>query len=216
MVSRAPLTIVVLLGMGVAALVLTGRGWIVPPSFFEPVSAVVSVLSILLMAWELLLWRIPWLHPWPVSRPVLRGTWRGEIQRKGARPITIYLAVRQTYSHIGYRTFTAESRSASITANLSEVDGQFLLAAIYRNEPDLLLQHRSPVHRGAMCLWIGEQFTTSLVGSYWTDRDTKGELRFERVSSTVASDLTAARRLADLADRVAAGSQPPRQRSASG
>jgi hypothetical protein len=195
-VSRAPLTIVVLLGMGVLALVLSGRGWIVPVSFFEPASVVVSVLYAALLLWDAWLWRMRLLHPWPVRRPDLEGTWRGEIKRPEGAPIPIYMVIDQTWDRITYRTFTEESRSASVTASLGEVDGQFLLAALYRNEPRLSLQERSRAHRGAAWLHVHGPPAGHLSGSYWTDRETWGEIRFERVSDRVASDYARAVALA--------------------
>jgi hypothetical protein len=206
-VSRGPLTIVVLLAMGIIALTLIGQGWLVPLSFFSPISTVVSVISVVLALWDVWLWRFGVLHPWPVRRPDLRGTWRGELTRAGAEPIILFLVVEQTFWSIHLRTFTAESRSTSVVANLSEVDGQFLLASLYRNAPGLLIQERSRPHRGATWLWVHGPPPDSLGGDYWTDRDTKGELGFKRISRRRASDFTRAMALA-----VAA---PPAQASPS-
>lgn len=204
MVSRAPLTVVVLLASFVWALALMGNGWILPASFFLPVSGVVSALSIALTLWDTRLWRLRLLHPWPVSRPDLTGTWRGEITRVSGDPILIYLVVTQTWSQLAYRTFTAESRSASVAASVSEVDGQLAVAALYRNDPDLLIQDRSRTHRGALWLWVHGPPVGTLKGSYWTDRDTKGAIQFERVSMRVASDFESARALAEAAPRIQA------------
>ncbi|XXY65570.1 hypothetical protein WMF37_31400 [Sorangium sp. So ce291] len=142
--SRAPLTILVLAGAALWALFLIGHGWPVPLSFFAPLSAVVSGLSALLLLWDAWLWRLGLLHPWPLSQPVLRGTWRGELTPAEGEPLPIFLVVEQTFSTVTTRTFTAESRSASIAARLDEVDGDFLLAAIYRNEPDHVAHVRRP------------------------------------------------------------------------
>ncbi|KYF65103.1 hypothetical protein [Sorangium cellulosum] len=197
--SRAPLTILVLFGAALWALVLSGHGWPVPLSFFTPLSAVVSGLSVLLLLWDAWLWRLDLLHPWPVSQPVLRGTWRGQLTPATGEPLPIFLVVEQTFSTVETRTFTDESRSASIAARLDRVDGDFLLAAVYRNEPDLRLQKRSRVHRGAVALRVHGPRPAELRGCYWTDRDTKGELHFERVSRQLASDFKSAAALARAA-----------------
>ncbi|KYF63971.1 hypothetical protein BE11_25000 [Sorangium cellulosum] len=194
--SRAPLTILVIFGAAVWALALTGHGWALPLSFFTPLSAVVSGLSVLLLLWEAWLWRLDMLHPWPVSQPVLRGTWRGELTLATGEPLPIFLVVEQSFSRVATRTFTTESRSASIIAGLDQVDGDFLLTATYRNEPDLLIQNRSRVHRGTVYLWVHGPRQAELRGCYWTDRDTKGELHFERVSRQLASDFRSAATLA--------------------
>lgn len=191
MVSRFPLTILVGLGFAIAALVLAGNGWVIPASFFAPVSIVVSVLSGALLFWDGLLWR--WLPARLVGRPDLRGTWRGEILRKGEATIVMYLVVDQTFSRVAYRTFTAESCSASVAASLDESNGQFQLVALYSNTPDLRLQDRSRPHRGAVWLRVHEE---TLEGAYWTDRDTKGELRFARISRKAAGSFVSAKALA--------------------
>lgn len=197
--SRSSITIVVVLSAGIWGLVLIGHGWIVPLSFFTPVSIVVSALTIVLPLWDTWLWRLGLLHPWPVSLPDLRGTWRGVLTRTASEPITIFLVIEQTFSNVEIRTFTAESRSASMAARLARVEGQFLLASLYRNEPDLLLQDRSRTHRGAVWLWVHGPTPKELRGSYCTDRDTKGELRFEHASRRLASDHASAAALAAAA-----------------
>ncbi|WP_437669479.1 hypothetical protein [Sorangium sp. So ce131] len=204
--SRAPLTILALFCAAVWALYLSGHGWVLPLSFFSPLSVVVSALSIALLLWDAWLWRLGLLHPWPVSQPVLRGTWSGVLTRADAEPLTIYLVVEQTFSRIRTRTFTAESRSASISAGLDKADGDFLLAAIYRNEPDLRVQDHSRIHRGAVYLRVHGPRPTELRGCYWTDRNTKGELHFERVSPELASDFTSAAALAPPAQAQASPS----------
>jgi hypothetical protein len=218
MVSRAPLTIVVLLGAGVWALSLVGNGWIVPASFFAPVSIVVSALSVLFLVWDAWLWRLGPIHPWPVARPDLRGTWRGEITRADEAPIVIFLVVEQSYWDIHLRTFTAESRSASVAASLARVEGQFLLASLYRNEPRLLVQDRSQdpsrPHYGATRLSVLGSPPTALDGAYWTDRETKGELRFERMSREIGGDFADAERLAAAAPPPLAQASPRSLRSA--
>jgi hypothetical protein len=194
--NRASLTILVLLGAAIWALALSGHGWVLPLSFFTPLSAVVSAMSVVILLWDVWLWRLGLLHPWPVSRPVLRGTWRGELTAAKGEARTIFLVLDQAFSRIETRTFTAESRSASIAARLDKVDGEFLLAAIYRNEPHLLLQDRSRIHHGAVCLRVHGPNPTELSGWYWTERDTKGQLRFERISRQLASDFASATALA--------------------
>ncbi len=197
MVSRAQLTIVVLLAAGIWALTLVGHGVLVPASFFAPTSLVVSALSVALLVWDGWLWRLGLLHPWLVRRPNLRGTWKGVLTRTGKDPIDIFLVVEQTFSSVHVRTFTAESRSASVVASLSEVEGQFLLAFLFRNEPVLSVRDRSSPHRGATSLWVHGSPPEGFGGAYWTDRDTKGELRFvERVSVKPATDFAGAQRLA--------------------
>jgi hypothetical protein len=217
-VSRAPLTIVVLLAASIWALTLIGHGWMVPIAFFTPASIVVSALSLVLLLWDRWLWRLGPLHPWLVHRPDLRGTWKGELTRTDEKPLVIFLVVEQAFWTIHLRTFTAESRSASVIASLSEADGQFLLASLYRNEPRLNVQDRSRPHQGATMLWVHGSPPHALSGAYWTDRDTKGELHYDRVCRQLASDFGSAEGLAAQASPSSLRSAPrdmPNRRAAS-
>ena len=57
-------------------------------------------------------------------------------------------------------------------------DGRYKLTGIYRNEPDLQIMERSPIHNGAFVLEVEghPNSPTTLKGHYWTDRLTKGEM----------------------------------------
>jgi hypothetical protein len=201
MVSRTYLTIITGLIAAIWFSALRAQGSAVPSSFWSPLSLVVTALSVLLLVWDFHLWRLPFLHPWPVERPVLRGTWKGTFTGVGpgvpAGPRPIYFAVEQTFWSVRVRTFTTESRSASVVASLAELDGEFLLVSVYRNDPRLLLQDRSRSHAGVVSLWVHGPKPERLSGSYWTNRDTKGELELERVSAEIASDHDGAAALAE-------------------
>lgn len=196
--SGPVLTMLVGLSAGIWALELSAHGWILPVSFFAPLSHVVTALSIVLLVWNKWLWRLSWLHPWAVRQPDLRGTWKGELTRANEASLTIFLVVEQSFSSIALRTFTAESRSASLSASLAKAEGQFRLAYLYRNDPDLIFQERSRTHCGAVRLWVQGDGSAELRGAYWTDRNTKGQLSFKRVSRRLASDHESALALAQM------------------
>jgi SMODS-associating 2TM, beta-strand rich effector domain len=195
--SRLALSMIVSLCAGIWALVLSAHGWVLPLSFFSPLSIVVSALTIGLPLWDRWLWHLRVLHPWVVSRPDLRGTWQGKLTRANGEPIAIFLVVEQSFSTIALRTFTTESHSASLSASLAKDKGQFQLAYIYRNEPKQLFRDRSPIHRGAVWLSVQGDDSAELDGDYWTDRDTKGEVHFKRVSRRLVSDSASAKALAE-------------------
>jgi hypothetical protein len=153
-------------------------------SYLRPYSFAVAVVILLLFAFEQRLWRIR-----PLARllhcPVLRGTWKGQLQSNwidpatdhGIPPIDLYVVVRQTYSTISLRLMTRESTSRSLVASLAAPhDDVPRLASTYQNIPGLLIQDRSRIHHGALMLEVYGNPANRLSGSFWTDRDTKGQV----------------------------------------
>ncbi len=142
---------------------------------------------------------------WMVRVPDLRGTWTGTLASSWKDPATstpiapipVVVVVRQSFSTISVRMFTRESESMTETATLlQESDGRHVLAAVYGNEPGLLLQHRSRAHHGAFRLRLaGADTFQRLAGSYWTDRLTHGEIDLSFTSRQRAESFDNARTL---------------------
>ena len=164
-------------------------GW----EHLKPFGAVVGVLGFLALLFEKKLWCQPWLHGWFVKRPDLRGTWRVKLQsdwvddNTGNRtPLIIcYMGVTQSLSDLQMHLMTRESESSSIAYSIeaSRSGKGYLIAAVYRNEPGIFLRgERSEMHYGGMILEThGDQVSRPKVlrGEFWTDRNTKGEMKLE-------------------------------------
>ncbi|HEV2146527.1 MAG TPA: hypothetical protein VGR37_03840 [Longimicrobiaceae bacterium] len=151
----------------------------------RPLGVVGSALIGLVAVFDLWLWRLRWLHGWFVKRPFLQGTWAVTLQSdwkdpesgQGVGPIQAYLAVRQTYTSISLRLMTAESSSKMLGSDIVGFpDGLYVVTGVYQAEPKLLVRHRSPIHYGAIVLNVRASPPDGLDGSYWTDRQTRGEL----------------------------------------
>ena len=181
--------IVVLVGLVVVAwaVVLLLEGHPLPLDYFKACSYVVNVVALGLLLWERWLWSWWLFRPWLTTRPDLRGTWKGHVVSNWVDPVTkrgrgeieAYLVIRQTYLTLDVRLLTAESGSVSLSASIVD-DGQGLhkLAVVYRDTPRVLLRHRSPISHGASLFCVRGAPIHQLDGEYWTDRDTKGEVRF--------------------------------------
>lgn len=190
MIKSYSLTALIILAACVWALVLSGNGWGIPTSFFAPLSFVGTILSAVLVLFDRWAWAFPGLRLL-VSRPDLRGSWKGTIQSMwidpatGSKPgpIDIYMVVRQTFTEIHMQQQTASSTAKSVTATLTEdADKTHTLFAIYRNIPRLPLRKASAIHHGSVVLRLSGEPCKTLMGEYWTDRETRGEVEFERVS----------------------------------
>src|SRR5262249_20094759 len=139
--------------------------------------------------------------PWFVDRPYLKGTWKGVLEssyvdpatQQKVAPIEVYLVVRQTFSAVHLRLITRESASESLANNIpkGEDDG-YTVASVYRNTPQLSARDRSAIHHGAIIIRVEGDPVTSLTGEYWTDRLTRGELRFLEKSNTLYFDFASA------------------------
>jgi hypothetical protein len=200
MPTRTQVQVVLVIAVIVWAGLLFVEGVTLKPSYLKPFSLTVAVVILILLAFERWLWRIP-----PVAkalhRPVLRGTWKGQLKsnwidpRTGQEiePIDIFLLVRQTYSTVSLRLMTQESTSRSLVASLeSHRDEIATLTSTYQNIPGLLIQDRSRIHHGALMLEVHGSSIKNLSGFYWTDRDTKGEVSLESRSKNVYTNFEAA------------------------
>jgi hypothetical protein len=154
-------------------------------SWLRPLSAVMTAVLYAVMAFDLWLWRIPFLHSWFVKRPVIDGTWKVEIRSnwknpatgKDVAPVEGYMVIRQTFSTLSLRLLTAESSSELVgTEIVCSADGLYCVSGVYRNEPRFQVPERSEIHYGAVWLKIIDEPVQKVMGHYWTDRETAGEM----------------------------------------
>src|ERR1700719_2306235 len=85
-------------------------------AWLKHLSTVITILLYAVIAFDLWLWKLPFLHDWFVKRPVIDGTWKVEIRsnyqdpdtEKTIAPHEGYMVVRQTLSTLSMRLLTAE------------------------------------------------------------------------------------------------------------
>ena len=183
--------------LGLAALlwwgVLLAQGTQVGWGHLRPFGIVVGILVSFGLAFELLLWRHPWLHGWFVKRPDLRGTWRVELQSDWIDPTTqarvpvivCYAGIAQTLSTFQMHLMTPESESWFIAERISSSPSGvgYQVAGVYTNKPQTHLRgDRSQIHQGGLILDTHGRANRpdTLTGEYWTDRKTKGQMTFTK------------------------------------
>lgn len=180
--------VIVYLTVVIWGLALLVSGVAFSASWLKALSISVTIVSVIAMVFDLWLWKLPVFQPL-VRRPFLGGTWKVAIQSDWKDPTTGqiaapthgYMVVRQTLSTLSMRFFTAESHSELVgTEMVCAADGVHCVSGVYRNEPRLAVRKRSPIHFGAVWLRISTDPTLEMEGHYWTDRDTKGEMRLYR------------------------------------
>lgn len=152
-----------------------------------PIGPAVTVSAVALFLFDRYLWRAPGVRHL-TGRPLLRGTWHGSLTTNWVDPQTgkvkppddnIVLVVRQRYWSLTVRMLTAESRSASLQASLiRDPDGVHRVVYLYDNTPRPEVRLRSQIHYGASVLTAPKRAEEEgLEGSYFTDRETAGEMR---------------------------------------
>ena len=178
------------------------NGLTVSPEFFQPFSIVVGAVVLGLSVFDLWLWRVPALQGWFVKRPHLWGTWRVTFQSNWINPATGqgigprkgYAVIDQTYTRTSLRLLTEESTSELLVDDIVLApDGVFRLFGVYRNEPKVAVRHRSTLHYGAIALTIHTEPLLRLEGTYWTDRQTSGDLVFSDRQSDKHDSFESAR-----------------------
>lgn len=185
--GRSQIHVVIGIAVIVWSALLLAQGVALKFDYLRPYSVAVSAAVLALLIFDRWLWRFG-----PISRllkrPMLHGTWRGQLMSswvdpktgKQIDPIEAYVAFKQTYSGVSMRLMTKESNSRSLVAALENSDDHVpVLASTYINIPQLLIQGRSRIHHGALLLEVHGNPTERLIGTYWTDRDTKGQLNLD-------------------------------------
>lgn len=144
-------------------------------------------------------WRLRIFRGWLVLIPDLNGTWEGELRSEWVDPTTnqrtapkkAFLVIKQTLFETHCTQMTAESKSFSRAAIVqSAPDGHLnVVEFTYSNAPRVSVQHRSQAHDGACSLEVIESPERKLVGKYWTERNTKGELEFKFASKEMRQEF---------------------------
>jgi hypothetical protein len=166
------------------AIVLLVTGQQITSNLLRPLSTVTSIVVLLSIAFELWLWKLPFLR-WLVKRPVIEGTWRADLRSDwkdttGAAipPVEGYVVIRQSLLKLSLRLLTKESASHLVgTEIVCSVDGLYCVSGVYRSEPHYQERDHSPIHYGAVWLQVIDMPAQRLEGHYWTDRKTAGEMR---------------------------------------
>jgi len=153
------------------------------------ISIVVMIDGLLIGLFVTYGWKWRFFYDWFVPFPDLNGTWKGEINSnyidentgKKIEKIEVELKIRQSFvhTHCLLETKTMESRSFVAQFDINKEEQRLKLVYSYSGEPIASSKDTNPSHFGTAMLNIEDKGTT-LKGSYWTDRETTGELIFKK------------------------------------
>jgi len=167
--------------------------------FFGLLPKVVSIDTAIILVFYKWGWKIGIFKDWLVPFPNLSGTWVGKIHsdwidpKTGEKvlPIPVMLTVNQSYSHINFVMHTGEMRSFSISEgfNIDKERQLNQISYIYVSKPRIALNERSLPHYGSIIFDIIESPEKKLIGQYWTERKTKGEILLTFHSKIILSEI---------------------------
>lgn len=167
--------------------------------FFSLIPKVVSIDLLIVAVFAKWCWRFKIFRGWLVQFPDLSGTWIGFIHSDWKNPSTgekpppipVMLTVNQSFFHVSCVMRTSEMESCSYSEGfLIDTDRQIKnIAYSYASKPRISLRERSIPHDGTAVFQIIENPKLKLIGRYWTERLTKGEIILEYYSRELLEDL---------------------------
>ena len=144
-------------------------------------------------------WKLKIFRGWLVPFPDLNGSWVGHIYSDWKKPgtdekippIPVMLTINQSFFHISCVMSTSEMESFSYSEGfMIDPDRQIKrLAYSYTSNPRTNLTNRSPAHDGTTVFKIVEKPKLKLVGRYWTERLSKGEMILSFHSKELLEEL---------------------------
>ncbi|MHA3543097.1 Cap15 family cyclic dinucleotide receptor domain-containing protein [Yersinia enterocolitica] len=167
--------------------------------FLGLIPKVVSIDLLMVAVFAKWGWKLKIFRGWLVPFPNLSGSWVGFIYsdwknpQTGEKPppIPVMLTVNQSFFHISCMMRTSEMESSSYSEGfLIDPERQIKdVAYSYASKPRLSLNERSIPHDGTVVFKIIENPKLKLVGRYWTERLTKGEIVLQYHSKEMLEEL---------------------------
>ena len=177
----------------------TGQDLSKVKDFFGLVPKVVSIDLLIVAVFLKWGWKLKFFRGWLVPFPNLNGSWLGFIYSDWKNPdtgekpppIPVMLTINQSFFHLSCMMCTSEMESSSYSEGfLIDPERQIKSVAYsYISKPRLSLSDRSNPHDGTAVFKIVEKPLLKLVGRYWTERLTKGEIILEYHSKELLEEL---------------------------
>lgn len=133
----------------------------------------IGASALIMVAYEKWLWKIDPL----VKIPKIGGNYSGVISSSfDSKQRKATLTIKQTLLSVDVVLKTEESASRCVSGTIEEVLGEKELIYTYLNEPKSKVRNRSEIHFGTATLVLDA--ADRLVGKYYTDRKTTGDMEF--------------------------------------
>lgn len=136
----------------------------------------IGVGTLIMCLYEKWIWRWMFFEKTPKLEKKYIGTFISNFDQV-EREATLIIKQSLLFVHVEFRS--GESISRSLTASIDDIMGVSQLTYCYLNTPDIAFRDRSEIHYGTAMLRIVED--GNLVGEYFTDRNTCGDMVFHKI-----------------------------------
>lgn len=145
---------------------------------FSLIGEAISITTVIAALYE----RSLWTFDKSANVPVIKGKYEGSIVSSwDGKKREAKLEIKQTLLKLSITMKTDESIGGSVTASIDEINGEKQLTYCYLNRPMASVRNRSEIHYGTAMLNCDSR--GKLIGTYFTDRKTTGDMLFERVGN---------------------------------
>lgn len=148
--------------------------------FIGAAGEVISITIIIMGLYSGLLWRYNPLE----KTPKLMGEYKGIIEYNfdgvKAKKDT-FVKISQTLLSIKIQITTNEITSKTVVGNLIEENNEYVLYYTYITNPKSKYSKDNPIQYGTCRLLTNDK--NRLVGTYWTSRQTIGDIELEKVNN---------------------------------
>jgi hypothetical protein len=181
---RFQILILVSLSTAVWALLLLFRGVPVDPAWITSFGLAITIVTAVVVGVDRYFWRLGPLCRLVPSRPRIHGTWTGLVRSsKQDDPIEAFLVIRQNLLSVSILLLSERGRSHTIASNWGTTDiGDPAIFYTFRRFPTGSTVGRPVIRFGTGLLEICGKPPARIVGPYWTDVQTIGQLEFTKAS----------------------------------
>jgi hypothetical protein len=141
------------------------------------VSEAVSFSLVVATVYNKWAWKINFLDKTPRIYGQYSGTiyynYNGQQKKKSTK-----VEIKQTYLKVRVKIKTNEITSNTITSDMVEENGEYILYYTYITNPQSQYSDENPIQYGTCRLMLSEK--NKLIGQYWTSRKTKGDIKLSR------------------------------------
>lgn len=188
--------LVACVGICVAVVLLPSTDTLMP--FLEKLISHTTTISLaLIRAFDRWFWK--YLPEWLLGIPKIYGTWKGRLdhsqrtedglkQTGTAEPF--FICIHQNFCSLTVQAVSEKSDSISTVASLKKGSTVWEIIYVYDNAPALKHQTISRRHRGAATIQLQSSGNNrKLVGEYWTDRWSQGQMTLDAYSKRCVTNF---------------------------
>jgi hypothetical protein len=147
--------------------------------YFGAAGEAVAIAAILMGAYNAFLWKYNPLE----KAPRLMGGYAGQIEYNYTGELEtkdVSVVIKQTALTVNVKITTDQITSNTVTSNLVEENDEYVLYYTYITNPKSKHSKENPMQHGTCRLTECEKET--LRGTYWTSRQTIGDIELKRLS----------------------------------